>query len=387
MGSFSHLLKRGTRSMLGAAMVHTGIWKIIQGAASSGAGRIIVLGYHRVVPDPDLEGERSLRPLITSTDIFKKHMEVIAETSRVVSMDEVAAMLNGRKPCKGTNVAITFDDGYRDVYENAFPILRDMGFQAAVYVPTGHIGSERPLSHDKLFMLLKWLERMRGMRSGLALQETMELFLEGMSYDGIQMVIEALERELPQGSPLGLAAPTMDWDQLREMVGNGISVGVHTVNHSVLTHLEPEQVRREVADARDDIEGRLGGRAVHFSFPNGRYSEKLAGVLSDLRFQTAVTTEDRTNMVGDDPMAIGRTCVWDGTTRGLFSESPRALIVCQLLGIFRHMGLARDPVPGVDLGNLGSESEMVYQLRQRPQVVVEQDRGVDLNKSTLELRE
>src|SRR5206468_12644635 len=85
---------------------------------------------------------------------FERMCELARARFEVLPLVEAARVLAGERRAERDVLAITFDDGYRDVYLRALPVLRRLGVPATVFVPTGHIGVAAPLLHDRLYGLL-----------------------------------------------------------------------------------------------------------------------------------------------------------------------------------------------------------------------------------------
>src|SRR5207248_4301917 len=108
-----------------------------------------------------LESDRGLPTLNIGRDTFRKHLEVLCQTHEVVRLDDALEVLAGRRAARRDLAIITFDDGYRDVYEHAFPILREMKLPAVAYVPSAFVGTPTRRAHDRLWAALMTMERQR----------------------------------------------------------------------------------------------------------------------------------------------------------------------------------------------------------------------------------
>ena len=115
----------------------------------------VVLGYHRVVADFEREVSSSSPSMLVSRAMLERHLDWLARRFQVVSLDELRSRLEGGSRGDRPIAAITFDDGYRDVYEQAFPLLMRKGLPATVFVATDYVGTEGVLPHDKLYLLLE----------------------------------------------------------------------------------------------------------------------------------------------------------------------------------------------------------------------------------------
>lgn len=338
-----------------------------------GGRRVLILSYHRVVTDFAEEAKRSLYTLNIEQQTFRRHLEVLQESHDVVSLDEALSVLEGTQKAARDVAVVTFDDGYRDVYQHAFPVLRDLRIPAVVYVPSGFIGTGRRLGHDRLFAALR---RMRERGIGP--------MAVGAGNPGERWLIDALEGDAPPeialerliaryptpgllrladalDDRLGLSAYRppegelpMTWEMLREMEDSGIVAGAHTAEHTVLTNQRLDDARREIALCKAALEKGLKRPVKHFAYCNGYYSAGVAQALKAEGFVSAVTTEDMPNAPGVDPFALKRKVLWEASSAGMLGFYSKPLIACQFEDTFGMLALQK-PVLGARPTNFGTE--------------------------------
>ncbi|MBS0563853.1 MAG: polysaccharide deacetylase family protein [Proteobacteria bacterium] len=191
-------------------------------------GATSILMYHSV-------SDRGGATAIARRD-FAMQMRVLAESGvAVLSLDDwLAAREFGHLPAR--SVIITFDDGFQDFAEAAWPAMGRHGFRPIVYLPTGHVGGE-----------------------------------EGWK---------------------GIARPPrqlMGWDTIRALATEGVLFGSHTVSHPDLTALDPEAARTELVCAQVAIEDRLARPVMHFAPPYGLSSPALRAEIAR-HYRTSVGT-------------------------------------------------------------------------------------------------
>src|SRR5882672_10181139 len=126
----------------------------LAGPLARRAYRPLVLGYHRVVEDFDAEARVEMPSMLTSRVMFERHLECLGRSFTFVSLDEIGDRLLNGLPFDRPVAAITFDDGYQDVYELALPILERKGIPAAMFVVTDLVGRPAWQIHDKLYHLV-----------------------------------------------------------------------------------------------------------------------------------------------------------------------------------------------------------------------------------------
>lgn len=179
-----------------------------------------ILMYHHV---GNKSGSLYVRP-----DIFANQMNYLVQKgyNTVTLPDIMNSLINGQ-PLPQKPVVITFDDGYRDVYENAYPVLRQNNQKATIFLITQLLG--------------------------------------GGDY--------------------------MNWEEVREMAGNPlITIGNHTLSHRALTSITPAEIKNEIVSAKNILETNLGVSVNTFAYPYGSYNSEAEQNLSQANFAAAVTT-------------------------------------------------------------------------------------------------
>jgi len=264
-------------------------------------GQSIILNYHRLCKKED-----PFFPALP-VDIFQKQVEWLADNFRVLPVGELVERSRKGKPLDGT-VAITFDDGYSDNYELAFPILKSLQLPATFFVTTNFIDGQMP-----------WFDRIH-----YAIRKTGKAFghlkLNGKSYDiplgsiperlnaisfvksrlkkipapVMQSYIEEIEKRLHVGPVQTDAIRFMNWNQLREMASAGMEIGSHTLSHPIFSLLPDSQTRVEIAESKTYLEEKLRQPVRSFCYPNGKtgdFSETTKKLIKEAGYSSAVTTE------------------------------------------------------------------------------------------------
>ncbi|MBN1204500.1 MAG: polysaccharide deacetylase family protein [Myxococcaceae bacterium] len=333
--------------------------------SQSGGRRILIVSYHRVVEDLTGEMQRSIPGLLISQETLRRHLEEAAAAGyEFASIGDAVGVMTGRRVAKRDLCVVTFDDGYRDVYRYAYPLLRRMGVPAIIYLPTDFIGTNRRFNHDRLFHLVLRAGQ-RGFRPYFSALPGPALELLGPVFSGkkplsaalddfigehpagvLLELIEALEQELGGGPDLlPEQGELMSWDEVRRMARDGFEFGAHTLGHTVLTLEPPEVVTREIVESKLAIEREVQIQVRDFAYCNGWYSDEIIAVLKANGFRSGVTTEDLPNRIGGDPFTLKRKVLWENFSIGVLGEYSAALTGCQLDDCFGVLGMSR-PVPG-----------------------------------------
>lgn len=329
--SASLLLKRSMKTAASIAGIGNRITR-------KHAGSVHVLAYHRVVADIAKAENEAIYGIVISTETFRRHCEILKQNYEVVSLDDAAAFIRGEVRYSRPVAVITFDDGYADFYTEAFPVLRDLGLTATVFLPTGFIGADKPLAHDRLFWLLKTaLESKTSVSNGLERAGFVEpkcdrLLSKGRLLDATDILVhqpDELRERMIAELELELASvlrpyPTeyslLNWDQVSEMAAAGIDFGSHTVRHVVLSCESQETVTKELSESKAELESRLGRPVSSFAYPNGKVNDIIRVAAVDARYDIAVTTETHMNSLGADLMMLGRTSLCEESTRGILGS-------------------------------------------------------------------
>ena len=214
--------------------------------------RIPILMYHSISSD-DEKGVHPYYRVNTSPEVFEKHMEhLFSNGYSVIGLDSVPLLFQeeNNQTLNQINryVVITFDDGFRDFYLQAFPILRKFGFTATVFLATGFIG----VGSDKF---------------------------KGKEF--------------------------LEWSEVRTLAQEGISFGSHTVTHPQLRSLEKERVKKEIKTSKEEIEEQIGKSVKMFSYPykfpeeNEEFMKFLRVVLLENQYEIGVSTRLGTTSIND----------------------------------------------------------------------------------------
>jgi peptidoglycan/xylan/chitin deacetylase (PgdA/CDA1 family) len=361
------LVRRAVKVAAAGVIHYSGLRKAmaVYRRTQSGGRRILIVSYHRVVEDYTGAAQQSIPGLLISKETFRRHLEDAASSGyEFATISDAVAVMSGFKATKRDLCVVTFDDGYRDVYRYAYPMLKRMGVPAIVYLPTAFIGTRKRFNHDRLFHLLR-LARQRRLRpffsavqepalrllkpalSGTKpLSEVLDDFIGEHSSRELHTVIEVLERELGGGPDLlPEQGDVMDWDEVRRMARDGFEFGAHTQQHTVLTMESADVVEREIIESKRTIEREVGTPVQHFAYCNGWYSDEVIRMLKLHGFRSGVTTEDVPNRIGGDPFSIKRKVLWENFSLGMLGDYSKALTGCQLDDCFGLLGMSQ-PVPG-----------------------------------------
>ena len=314
-----------------------------------GGYRPLVLGYHRVVEDFEESVHHDMPSMLISTAMLERHIEFLARHFDFISVDEVGEAARAGRPFTRPVAAITFDDGYEDVFDHAVPLLTRKGVPAAVFVVTDLVGSAAWQIHDKLYHLVEkgfslWQNprnELHGVLSGLGLPASdilrdraavksphlaVSALLPNLSLDDVRRVMQSLECHV--GNGFVRVPRTMSWPMLRQLCADGFTVGSHTRHHVSLPMESAASRDNELRVSKQTLEQQLGSRVDHFAYPGGQFTPDVVDALDRCGYRYAYTACPH-----NDPryphLTIERLLLWEGSSIDADGEFSEAILDCQ----------------------------------------------------------
>jgi peptidoglycan/xylan/chitin deacetylase (PgdA/CDA1 family) len=219
--------------------------------------RVPILEYHYVRVNPNPRDGLGFNLSVTPAS-FQSQMDwLAAHRYHPIALADLRAYFAGQVDLPARPVVLTFDDGYRDFYSTAWPVLRAHGFKAVSYVVPG--------------------------------------FLGGKSY--------------------------MTPDQVAQLDRAGIEIGSHTVHHVDLTKVDPITLRIELEASRGYLEQLLGHPVLDFCYPSGRFNEAVEAAVAAAGYQSATTEVPGTAQSWANRLAWTRVRVNGGEQVSAFAAS------------------------------------------------------------------
>jgi peptidoglycan/xylan/chitin deacetylase (PgdA/CDA1 family) len=313
--------KSGGLAVLSAAAQYLGVNAALR---SIGSKRLLVLNYHSVVPDECMND-----PLAYGNSIGVSNFErQVAELARVfhpIAAVDLDKWLDDGGSIPRKSVLVTLDDGYRNNLTEAAPILRRLGVPGLINVSTGYIGASRMLWPDEVYWrILSWPDRMLPMpgrtddmsapRDRLHRRVLAARIRESCKRirhcDLSQYLARLRTVEIP--APRSEIAAFMSWDEVRALSRQGFDIGSHTVNHPILTEVDPDGLETELTESKRVIERELGMPCPYFAYPNGGpfdVSDRVIEAVRRAGYRFAFTVTGRLAVQGQSPYAIDRVYI------------------------------------------------------------------------------
>lgn len=270
----------------------------------------LVLGYHTVVEDARAHAGRAIPANLISVAMLERQLDWIGQRYRFLSLDELAAHVEGGAPLERPAAVVTFDDGYAGVYHHAWPLLRRKGIPAGCFVVTELVGTTRLQLFDKLYLavsaLLPALGQSAGKLAGVLERHGIRLTREPPaacdSFTAMRWLYTACDQALLRHvvDVLGRLAEiheadydelhAMTWDMITALDRAGWAIGSHTATHALLTLEEAGTVGEQLAHSAAALQAKLGRRPVHFAYPDGRFDAGVVESVFRHGYRVAYTT-------------------------------------------------------------------------------------------------
>ncbi|WP_150913211.1 polysaccharide deacetylase family protein [Marinobacter halotolerans] len=271
-----------------------------------------ILMYHRISQNP-ADGA-------ICVDNFRQQMQTIKRELNPISLDELISA-HQQDAVPDNAVVITFDDGYADFYEHAFPVLKKEGLPSTLFVTTGFVNGQLWLWPDRLRYCVDQttcdhisvpeinktisISGSRHEAWNTLADHCLEL-PDQEKNNFIQRVADQLQVALPASAPGRYQG--LNWDQVREVSRAGIEIGSHSVSHPILTSLDPTELENELVMSRETIEREIGQRVKAFCYPNGQpidFNERVKSAVRAAGYEYALAAFPGRETL-KDPWAIHR---------------------------------------------------------------------------------
>lgn len=275
------------------------------GRLAPGSG-LRILAYHRVLDDDPATFLFDEEVISATRDEFRRQLDFARRHFDVLSFADLRNFEKEGRPWPRRAAIITFDDGYADNYTHAFPLLKEAGLPAIIFLVTSRQESPglfwwdliaycvktSPLAQVTLTEISDQAMPLNGDTNDASRRECINRILAWVkSVPEVTKIsfLEQLPSRLQVSAPADDARATqLSWAQVREMADGKIEFGGHTVTHPLLTNIEPAQLESEIVGSKRAIEAHLGREAFVFSYPNGCFNEHVVKtVSSSYQFATA----------------------------------------------------------------------------------------------------
>ena len=255
--------------------------------------------YHRI-GDGNIELDQNV--ITTDRRNFEEQIKYLAKNYHIISFNELYSYCNEEEKIPENCILITFDDGYKDNYSVAYPILKKYNLKATIALTTGHIGSQELFWWDKIAYYINKTEV-----SHISTKDLGKISLKNKE-KAIRNIQEKLKNidnhtknkilnEIEKKS--GLSKPEIEdlflsWEEIKEMSKNDITFAAHTVTHPIITRLSLSEAKKEIIDSKQEIEYRINEKVNVFVYPNGNQrdmSKEIDDFLKKTGFIFSLSTQ------------------------------------------------------------------------------------------------
>jgi len=243
--------------------------------------------------------------MIVEPDTFRLHLQVLREEFTILPLNEWVERKKNNLPLPSKACAITFDDGWLDNFEYAFPILEEASVPATLFAVSDMIGTCELFWPNRIARLLQqpanrlnsipWLQKFSS-NPFISPEVSAQVIysLKDTPDHQLLQLIESAEQALgitPESSP-----SLMSWPQLKQLSDNELfDIGSHTSHHFRLgADLDSAVMQREIIESKKQLERELGKPVNLFCYPNGDYCDRTIEEVAK-HYEAAVTTQPGIN--------------------------------------------------------------------------------------------
>jgi peptidoglycan/xylan/chitin deacetylase (PgdA/CDA1 family) len=308
--------KRWLKSTVSPLLDHAGWFDPAMARLTESSWTIVL--YHRITVEPD-PGLLSAG-MCVSLQNFDAQMAYFRRRFNPIRLDHAMARLARGEPLPPWAVSVTFDDGYVDNLEIAWPVLQRHQMPATLFVPTGGLSCGEPFWWDRVglafsatadrsfngaqFGLKGFGERPRSLGFGqreVVLRDVIDT-LWTMPHHEVMLAVGALERQMLKRRRLSRGSmrlpARMTSRQVLEMHRRGVEIAAHSVHHPNLEQLTPAEVVAEVVDSRRALESLCQAPVRGFAYPAGFINADVIQAVESSGLDYAVTTQAGVNPAG-----------------------------------------------------------------------------------------
>ncbi|MBU0759168.1 MAG: polysaccharide deacetylase family protein [Candidatus Omnitrophica bacterium] len=268
--------------------------------------RLCILCYHRITA-PD----NRFRYLGIPQDIFEQHIVFLKKHFEIASFDKGMGKLRSgsiKKPL----LVLNFDDGYRDNYLYAFPILKKYGITASIFLTVDYIGTKKSFWWDSVRDIIVNSPKSAGLKEDIVMIENINRSLKKLlNEEERYLKIQKLKQEFCFKEKSSKERDILNWREIKEMRDCGIDFGSHTLTHPDLTLLKKDEARKEISHSKEILEQALDKKVSGFAYPYGSFNDDVKEIVKDSSYSYARTCLKGFNNAYEDIFSLKQI---DGST-------------------------------------------------------------------------
>lgn len=268
---------------------------------------------------------------------FEYQINYLKKRYTILKLSEVVHRMQNNLPLRRNTAVVTFDDGYKNNYTIAYPILKKMQIPATIFLVTGCIGKGSMCWPDILYSGIRDSREkeidlrqfglkqypIRTLKEREKANEEIVQYLKSIPSDKKEVLLKEIIRRLRveinmKSNPFEL----LNWEEIKVMDQEGfIEFGGHTVTHNILSQMNVHEMEREMIESCRTIEGHLGKRCPWFAYPNGRkrdFNAKAKDILKANGILCGLSTIPGLNNSMDDLFELRRISIGSNTSNARF---------------------------------------------------------------------
>jgi len=350
-------IRKYLRVVLYTICFYCGIFFMVRFIANMRGNRTTILTFHRVGENTNGEITHSLPTSFVSKRNFERIITFLTKYYNVISLSDYLNLGDRKNKITKNSVLITFDDGYKDIYENGFSILKKYKVPATVFLTSSFIGSNNLFWWDHLYALCKnctvnsSLQKLPNEVYSKHIQKKLYTIfaidkkernqliwsliteLQDYNHSELQLLMDDLTKRFDYDlDVLKKENKMLSWENIRELKTVGITFGSHTRSHLFLNgSLSKDVVHDEVHGSKLDIEDNLNSEVFAFAYPGGKISQRLKEIVKKNGYKVACTQRPGINSKEEDIFALKRINIWDGTVAGFKGRFSKSLLAIKLI--------------------------------------------------------
>ncbi len=337
---------------LSVVLYYTGLFSFVSylSAKLIRPNRALILRYHQILADE----AKSIYDFGLPATAFARQIEFLARHYHVVAVDELINTLRSSGKFIPRTVAITFDDGYRDNFKNAIPLLKQYALPATFFITAGFLNHPHQLpwwhrlaqavenysdpmirlnsnSHQQCYSIMHSWQKQQ-------LLDELLRWLKHLPHDQFISEYQNLLAQFVRSSGSHLSRQWMlTWDEAQALKSHGFQIGGHTLTHPILTRLTPVARELELCESKRIIEEKLQTKVELFAFPNGTVHDVdllISQQLSRCGYRAAFTSVGGFVRPNDNLYLLKRKGVYRGTCTNPWGRFSPALFTLELSGFY-----------------------------------------------------
>lgn len=239
---------------------------------------------------------------VNNPRLFEKQLLWLSKKFNLIPIATLDQVLNDQATLPPNPLLITFDDAHHSVYEFGMPILKRLNISATVFVITELVGTESPYWWDIVHASFS-----PSMSAKLRANEINRV--KGLPDTDRKSYILELSHKTPK-----LRARQLNWEELRKMEANGISIACHTHTHPMLDKCESSVVSNELETSMRLLKSHGMSGHAYFAYPNGNWNEATEAILKEQQVKLAFLFDHKINTGQVNPLRISRLSVGSNTS-------------------------------------------------------------------------